>query len=64
MEKPIYRPFMVRLRPDTRELLDRVAREQRRSRVSIIEELITEKLGKRYADVNNRLDKLLAGADQ
>lgn len=59
MEKPIYRPFMVRLRPDTRELLDRVAEEQRRSRASIIDELIRDAYQGRFGSVNVRLNRLL-----
>jgi hypothetical protein len=54
-------PFMVRLRPTTRELLDRAAEDQRRSRASIIDELIREGLTK-YADVNDRLHRFLQGA--
>lgn len=56
------KPFMVRLRPHTRDLLDRAAQDQRRSRASIIDQLIRENLSRRYADVNDRLDKLLQAA--
>lgn len=53
------KPFMVRLRPQTRALLDRAAEDQRRSRASIIDELIIDAFGRRYQDVNNRLQALL-----
>lgn len=58
------KPFMVRLRPSTRELLDKAAEDQRRSRASIIDELIRDGLRQRYADVNDRLARLLQGAKQ
>lgn len=58
------KPFMMRLAPSTRELLDRAARDQRRSRASIVDQLIRDHLGRRYADVSDRLDKLLQGAQQ
>lgn len=58
------KPFMVRLRPSTRELLDRAAEDQRRSRASIIDELIRDGLRQRYADVNDRLARLLQGVKQ
>ena len=53
------KPFMVRLRPQTRALLDKAADDQRRSRSSIIDELIIDAFGRRYQDVNNRLQALL-----
>jgi hypothetical protein len=55
------RPFMMRLQASTRELLDRAARDQRRSRASIVDQLIRDNLSRRYADVHDRLDKLLQG---
>lgn len=53
------KPFMVRLRPSTRDLLDKAAEDQRRSRASIIDELIRSALTARYANVNDRLQRLL-----
>lgn len=53
------KPFMVRLRPSTRDLLDKAAEDQRRSRASIIDELIRNALTARYANVNDRLQRLL-----
>lgn len=55
------KPFMVRLRPTTRQLLDKAAEDQRRSRASIIDELIRDALTPRYADVNDRLQRLFQG---
>jgi predicted transcriptional regulator len=58
------KPFMVRLRPSTRELLDKAADDQRRSRASIIDELIRDALTPRYADVNERLQRLFQGGQR
>lgn len=54
------KPFMVRLRPDTRQLLDRAAADQRRSRASLVEQAVKELLEARYADVRARLDQMLS----
>jgi uncharacterized protein (DUF1778 family) len=56
------KPLVVRLRPDTRALLDRAAEDQRRSLASIVDEAVREQLRDRYADVSQRLDRLLQGA--
>lgn len=56
------KPLVVRLRPDTRALLDRAAEDQRRSLASIVDEAVREQLRDRYADVTQRLDILLRGA--
>lgn len=58
MDKTENKPFVVRLRPTTRALLDRAAEDQRRSRASIVDEALKEQL-RRYADVNDRLNVLL-----
>lgn len=58
------KPFMVRLRPTTRQLLDKAAEDQRRSRASIIDELIRDALTPRYADVNDRLQRLFQGGQR
>lgn len=55
----INKPMIVRLRPTTRELLDKAAVDQRRSRASIVDELIRDALRDRYADVNDRLQRML-----
>jgi hypothetical protein len=54
--------FLMRMRPEVRQLLDQAAAEQRRTRVSILEELILEAYGKRYQTTQDRLNKLLGGA--
>lgn len=54
------KPFMVRLRPDTRQLLDRAAEDQRRSRASLVEQAVKELLEAHYSDVRSRLDQLLS----
>jgi uncharacterized protein (DUF1778 family) len=56
------KPLVVRLRPDTRALLDRAAEDQRRSLASIVDEAVRQQLRDRYADVSQRLDRLLRGA--
>lgn len=61
MEHTQNKPFMVRLRPSTRELLDKAAEDQRRSRASIIDELIREAYQQRFGSVHVRLNKLLGG---
>jgi predicted transcriptional regulator len=51
--------FLMRMRPEIRALLDQAADEQRRSRTSILEELIVEAYGKRYEGAESRLKRLL-----
>lgn len=53
------KPFMIRMRPETRQLLDRAAADQRRSRTSLVEQAIRELLEARYADVGSRLEQML-----
>ncbi len=53
------KPLVVRLRPDTRALLDRAADDQRRSLASIVDEAVREHLRDRYSDVNDRLTRLI-----
>ena len=54
-------PFLVRLRPATRRLLDHVSAKEGRSRASLIDEALLAHLQSRYSDVNSRLDALLEG---
>lgn len=51
--------FLMRMRPEVRSLLDQAAKEQRRTRVSLLEELIIEAYGQKYASTEARLEKLL-----
>ena len=53
------KPFLVRLRPETRVLLDDAAAAQRRSRASLIDQAVVEMLASRYSRVENRLDQML-----
>ena len=53
------KPFLVRLRPETRLLLDDAAQAQRRSRASLVDQAIVEMLAGRFARVENRLDQML-----
>lgn len=57
-------PFLIRLRPATRALLDAAAEDQRRSRASIVDELIREALGQRYGQLQPRLQRFLGGIKQ
>jgi uncharacterized protein (DUF1778 family) len=55
-------PFLVRLHPDTRAMLDKATLEQGRSRASIVDAAIRDSLADKYsANVNDRLDTLLHG---
>lgn len=56
---PANKPFMIRLRPETRALLDMAATSQRRSRASIVDEAIKVFLEGRNRDLNHRLAALL-----
>ena len=59
MPKQETKLFTMRLRQQSRDLLDKAAEDQRRSRASIIDELIVDAFGRRYQDVNNRLQAML-----
>ena len=52
-------PFLVRLRPATRALLDRAAEDQRRSRASLIDQAVSEMLANRYTATTDRLAAML-----
>ena len=54
------KPFLVRLRPSTRALLDAAALQQRRSRASIIDQAVVDFVGDSLTDTGQRLDALLA----
>lgn len=58
-EKEKLNPFLVRLRPATRELLDRAAQDQRRSRASLIDQAVSEMLANRYTATADRLSAML-----
>lgn len=54
-----YNTLLVRLRPDTRALLDRASDDQRRSRASIIDEAINTVLRAKYSSTDDRLNAML-----
>lgn len=54
-----YNTLLIRLRPETRALLDKAADDQRRSRASIIDELLMDNLKPRYNSTTDRLNKML-----
>lgn len=60
MTKPT-KPFLIRLRQETRELLDKAAQDQRRSRASIVDEVVREALQARYGSLEPRLQRFLMG---
>lgn len=53
------KPTMIRLRPDTRAMLERAASDQRRSMASLVDESIKEHLAARYAPVSDRITRFL-----
>lgn len=53
------KPFLIRLRPQARALLDAAASDQRRSRASLVDQLIRDHL-KQYENTNARLDRMLS----
>ena len=53
------KPFLVRLRPETRVLLDSAAQEQRRSRASLIDQAVVEMLAAKYSTTADRLSAML-----
>jgi hypothetical protein len=56
-----YNTLLIRLRPGTRELLDKAADDQRRSRASIIDEAINIVLRAKYSSTSERLNAMLGG---
>jgi len=57
-------PFLMRLKPGTRELLDKAATDQRRSRASVADEAIREHLQARYGELTPRLQRFLGEVRQ
>lgn len=58
------KPFLTRLRPDTRALLDKAAEDQRRSISSLIDEAVRAQLQPRYGELTPRLQRFLSGVKQ
>jgi len=55
-----YTPFFVRLRPKARQLLDRAAELELKSRAELIDEAVVAHLERKYSDVTTRLDQMLS----
>ena len=57
-------PFLIRLRPTTRELLDKASADQGRSRASIVDQVLRDTLGATYGTLEPRLQRFLMGQRQ
>ena len=57
-------PFLVRMRPEVRDLLERAADDQRRSMASVIDQCVRDQLQPRYGQLEPRLQKFLMGVKQ
>lgn len=62
--KPKLKPFLMRLHPDTRELLDKAAADQHRSVSSLIDQCVRDQLQHRYGELQPRLQRFLSGVRQ
>jgi predicted DNA-binding protein len=54
------KPFLVRLTPESVELLDKAAKQLKRHKAVIINQLINQYLSDSLNDINERLNKLSA----
>jgi len=54
-------PVLVRIRPSSKDLLIRAAKDQRRSQASVVDTLIVDNLSRQYASTDDRLDQFLKG---
>ena len=57
-------PFLVRLHPDSRELLAKATADQRRSISAIIDQAVRDQLQSRYGGLEPRLHRFLSGVRQ
>ena len=55
-------PLLVRIRPASKELLEKAAVKQRRSQASLVDTLIVDNLSREFADTDDRLNKFFNGA--
>ena len=62
--KPKLKPFLMRLHPQTRQLLDTAAVDQHRSVSSIIDQCVRDQLQPRYGELQPRLQRFLSGVRQ
>lgn len=56
-------PILVRVRPETKALLLRAAKDQRRSQASIVDWLIRQGLQENYSSTEERLEAMLNKRD-
>jgi len=61
---PKLKPFLMRLHPQTRQLLDTAAADQHRSVSSIIDQCVRDQLQPRYGELTPRLQRFLSGVRQ
>jgi hypothetical protein len=54
-------PIMVRIRPESKALLLKAAKSQRRSQASLIDTMIIDTLQRQYGSTDERLSQLLKG---
>ena len=57
-----FTPFFVRLRPKARQLLDKAAEIELKSRAELIDEAVLAHLEHKYTDITSRLDQMLSQA--
>lgn len=57
-------PFLVRLHPDSRELLAKASADQRRSISALIDQAVRDQLQPRYGGLEPRLQRFLSGVRQ
>jgi uncharacterized protein (DUF1778 family) len=55
-------PLLVRIRPSSKQLLEKAAEQQRRSQASLVDTLIVDNLSREFSDTDDRLNKFLNGA--
>ena len=55
-------PLLVRIRPSSKQLLEKAAEKQRRSQASLVDTLIVDNLSREFADTDDRLNKFFNGA--
>jgi hypothetical protein len=58
------KPFLMRLRLDTRMLLDKAAADQSRSIASLVNQCVREQLQPKYGELQPRLQRFLSGVRQ
>jgi len=64
MTTPKLKPFLMRLHPATRQLLDTAAADQHRSVSSLIDQCVRDQLMPKYGELQPRLQRFLSGVRQ